>query len=141
MFAKLLLLFTLVPILELSLLIWLGQIIGLWTTITIVIITGLLGASLAKWQGFIIIKQVKNDLNLGKIPGDSLIDGLLILIAGALLLTPGITTDLLGIALLLPPTRSPFRNLIKKRFNRWMKKHTFSVNVAGAEKNDIIDIS
>ena len=96
MFLRLLLLFTVVPLVELFLLVKLGTVIGIGATILIVICTGVLGAWLARWQGLGVLRRLTEDVNQGRLPADALIDGLLILIAGAVLLTPGLITDALG---------------------------------------------
>ena len=105
MLARLLLLFVLVPLLELALLIKVGQHVGVWPTVGLVVLTGVLGASLAKQQGLLTLRQIERELEFGRIPAAQLVDGLIILIGGALLLTPGFLTDTLGLCLLLPPTR------------------------------------
>jgi len=116
MLFKLILLFTITPIIELAILIKLGQEIGLWPTLAIVISTGILGASLAKWQGWGVIRRMRSDLEIGRMPTQALFDGLLILVGGALLLTPGIITDLLGFSLLIPSTRRLVQAYLKRRF-------------------------
>ena len=118
MFLRLLLLFTVVPLVELYLLIRLGAVIGVVPTLALVIVTGALGASLARWQGLGVIGRISEDLAQGRLPTDALIDGLLILIAGALLLTPGMITDALGFFLLVPPGRSAVRKAIARRLER-----------------------
>ena len=118
MFLRLLLLFTVVPLVELYLLIRLGAVIGVVPTLALVIVTGALGASLARWQGLGVIGRISEDLAQGRLPTDALIDGLLILIAGALLLTPGMITDALGFFLLVPPGRSAVRKAIARRLAR-----------------------
>jgi UPF0716 protein FxsA len=102
---KLLLLFTLVPLIELWLLIEVGRIIGTWPTILIVASTGFAGVWLARSQGFITLFRIRADLEQGIVPGDKLLDGVCILLGGAFLLTPGLLTDLFGFSLLLPFSR------------------------------------
>jgi UPF0716 protein FxsA len=104
-FTRLLFLFVAVPLIELSLLIKLGKILGALNTILIVVLTGILGAAFARSQGAGIVSRIKNALSQGRIPGDELIQGLLIMAGGLMLITPGFITDLLGFALILPPTR------------------------------------
>lgn len=116
MFLRLLLLFTVVPLVELFLLVKLGTVIGIGPTVLIVITTGVLGAWLARWQGLGVLRRVSQDLNAGRLPADALIDGLLILIAGAVLLTPGLITDALGFGLLVPKSRTIVRRMIQARF-------------------------
>jgi len=116
MLLRLFLLFTLVPLIELSLLIEIGKRIDVWPTLALVIVTGVIGAALAKHEGLRTLNHIRTDLNAGHLPADRLVDALLILIAGALLVTPGILTDGIGFLLLLPPFRSLVREHLKKRF-------------------------
>ena len=128
MLIKLLLLFTLVPLVELYLLIRLGSLIGALATVVLVAVTGVIGATLAKSQGFKIINKIKDALARGKMPTDQLIEGLFILIGGAMLLTPGLLTDLTGLALIIPPSRIIFRKLIKKKFQHYISRKNFKYN-------------
>jgi UPF0716 protein FxsA len=111
-FLRLLLLFTLVPLVELYLLIEIGGAIGVAPTIAIVIVTGVIGAALARWQGLGVLRRLQDDLSAGRPPTDALIDGLLIFVAGAVLLTPGLITDALGFLLLVPAGRAAVRKLV-----------------------------
>jgi UPF0716 protein FxsA len=106
---RLLLLFTVVPLVELVLLIQLGRVVGLASTLALVLFTGVLGASLARWQGLATLRRVQAEMAEGRVPAAALVDGLLILVAGALLLTPGLLTDALGFLLLVPPSRAVVR--------------------------------
>ncbi|MEE8076472.1 MAG: FxsA family protein [Candidatus Binatia bacterium] len=108
-------LFTLVPLLELYLLIRLGAYIGAVDTIAIVIGTGVAGGLLAKSQGLAVLDRMRAELNKGRLPAESLFDGLLILIAGAMLITPGLLTDGLGLLLLIPWSRQAFKSWLKKK--------------------------
>jgi len=128
MFMKLLLLFTIVPAVELALLIEIGQRVGLLATIILVASTGIIGASLARSQGYIVIKKIKSNTNEGKMPTDDLIGGLLILVGGALLLTPGLLTDITGFSLILPGTRHFYTGIIKNRFTNYFDKNGFNIN-------------
>ena len=118
MFLRLLLLFTLVPLIELFLLVKLGTVIGIGATVLIVISTGVLGAWLARRQGLGVLRRLSEDLNEGRLPGDTLIDGLLILVAGVLLLTPGLITDTIGFLLLVPQGRTVVRRIVAARFEK-----------------------
>jgi UPF0716 protein FxsA len=131
MFLRLLLLFTLVPLVELFLLVKLGTVIGIAPTVLIVICTGVLGAWLARWQGLGVLRRISDDLAAGRLPGDALIDGLLIFIAGAVLLTPGLITDALGFFLLVPPGRA----VVRRSVAAWLKQRTVTSdpNVIDAE--------
>jgi UPF0716 protein FxsA len=116
-FAKLLILFVIVPVTELYILIEVGKKIGSLTTIGIIILTGIIGAYLVKGQGFMILKKIQNDLNEGVIPGDSLIQGAIILAGGIFLLTPGFATDIIGFIFLIPISR----RVVKKYLLKWLK--------------------
>jgi UPF0716 protein FxsA len=116
MFYRLLLLFTIVPFVELIVLIEVGKQIGTMTTLMIIILTGILGASLARVQGFLVLSRIRDDLSMGKIPTDALLDGLLILIGAVVLLTPGFITDIIGFLLLIPVTRAALREPLRNYF-------------------------
>ena len=114
MFVRLLILFTVVPLIELALLIKLGNLIGLWPTISIVIVTGVLGAALARNQGMRTVGAIRAELAQGRAPTESLLNGLLILVGGVVLLTPGLLTDLLGFS----PSYSLNQKLVQKRTSK-----------------------
>ncbi len=114
MLIKLILLFTIVPFIELTLLIEIGSHIGTLNTIMIVIITGIIGAFMARMAGFTVLMKIQNNLREGIFPKDELFDGVLILISGAFLITPGLLTDALGFFLLIP-----FGRYVVKR---WLKE-------------------
>ena len=118
MFLRLLLLFTVVPLVELFLLVKLGTVVGVGPTVGLVIFTGVLGAWLARQQGLGVLRRLRADLEAGRLPAGALIDGLLILVAGAVLLTPGLLTDALGFVLLVPPSRAAVRRIVVARFSR-----------------------
>ncbi len=120
--AKLMLLFTLVPLLDLMLLLLLSQHIGLQLTVGLVLTTALTGALLGKLQGLSAWRRIKADLASGAMPGDSLLDGLAVLMASVLLVTPGTITDITGFLLLIPYTRAPLRRFARRRFEKWLAK-------------------
>ena len=105
MFSRLFLLFALVPLAELWLLMELAKRTNWWTTIGVVLSTGVLGISIVRWQGVNTWREIQRQLASGKSPSRSIVSGVLILVAGALLLTPGLLTDTLGFLLLIPPVR------------------------------------
>jgi UPF0716 protein FxsA len=121
MFWKILALFTVVPIVELYLLIKIGGQIGALATVGIVIGTGVAGAALARQQGARVWHQMQQEMEAGRFPADRLIDALLLLVAGALLITPGLLTDLSGLLVLIPVTRKPIREWVKRRLARMMQ--------------------
>ena len=110
MFFKLLLLFTVVPAIELYLLIWLGQHIGAGLTVLIIIATGAIGAALAKREGLGVLRSIQEETLRGVPPGDRLIEGVLVLVGGVLLITPGVLSDLTGIF----PSRGEARRTVKE---------------------------
>ncbi len=129
MFARLLILFTVVPLIELALLIKLGNRIGLWPTIFIVIATGVLGAALARSQGTQVIGAIRAEVAEGRPPTESLINGLLVLVGGVVLLTPGLLTDLLGFSLLIPFTRNWFKKKLQSRLRKYAERSSGSATI------------
>ena len=104
-FQLLLVLFITVPLLEIYLLIQVGSVIGAPLTIVLVVVTAVVGASLVRSQGLSTLQRVQTTLAHDELPAGPLLEGALILLAGALLLTPGFITDAVGFACLLPPSR------------------------------------
>ena len=121
MLLKLFLAFTLVPVIELYLLIKVGAVIGSFNTVLIVIITGFIGASLARMQGLQTMTRVQKSLQQGIMPAEDLIDALIILVAGIVLLTPGFITDGTGLFLLFPATRYHFKRWLRRKLDQWVK--------------------
>lgn len=115
MFALLLIAFIVVPIVELALIIWVGGEIGALNTIAVLLAISIGGAWLVKREGLGVVRRFRAQLDLGKIPGKEMADGVLIVVAGALLLTPGFISDILGILLLLPPVRAAVRAVALKK--------------------------
>ncbi len=110
MFPFLLLLFFLVPLVEIYLLIEIGGVIGVGWTIFSVVFTAVLGAFLVRTQGFSTVQRIRTQLDQGQLPAMEMFEGLFLLVAGALLLTPGFFTDAVGFIFLTPPLR---RSIIK----------------------------
>ena len=113
---SILLLFIGVPIIELALLIELGRNIGFWWTITIVILTAIIGTAVLQRQGLQTFARINQELNSGKPPIMPVVEGMFLLVAGAFLLTPGILTDSFGFLLLIPPVRQIIAKWCLKRF-------------------------
>lgn len=130
MFAKLLLLFILVPVAELAIFITLGEKIGLFATLGIIILTAFIGAYLTKSQGLKALNNYQQALAQGKLPHEEVMDGLMILIAGAVLLTPGFLTDAIGFSLLIPPFRKVVKAIIKDRLKGRVEVVSQNVNAA-----------
>ena len=115
---RLLLLFTVLPFIELYLLIQIGKSFGAWWTIGLVLFTGIVGARLAWYEGLGIYDRIQRELQSGKIPTTSMLEGLVVLICGFLLITPGIITDTASLVLLLPFIRRPFVRYLQKRYSK-----------------------
>ena len=122
MLTKLLLLFILVPAVELFLLIEIGQLIGAVPTVALIAFTGILGAFLARRQGVQVLARVRTELQSGQLPASSIFDGVIILIAGAFLMTPGVLTDILGFLCLAPATRRIIKREVWTRLQRAMQE-------------------
>ena len=116
---KLLILFVVVPAVELALLVEIGSRIGTAETFLLILATGALGASLARHQGLRVLRQLEQEMRTGQMPGATLIDGAMVIVAGALLVTPGILTDLFGFFCLVPATRRPLRAMLQG----WLAQH------------------
>lgn len=116
MFGRLFLLFTLGPLIELALLLYFADTFGWRATLVTVVATGLLGAWLVRREGWRAWERIQRDLNEGRMPTNSMIDGLMIFAGGVLLITPGVLSDLLGLALVFPPTRALIRRYVRRRF-------------------------
>ncbi len=122
---KLFLLFAIVPALELYLLIKVGGRIGAFNTIGLVIITAAVGAYMVKLEGLNVMLRFQQHMREGLFPADEIFDGALLLVAGALLVTPGLLTDLVGFLVVIPPTRAIIKKIIEKK----LKKSNFVINV------------
>ena len=106
---RLILLFVILPLVELMILLKLADLItGLWTFV-LVVVTGIIGASLARRQGWSVLRRIQEETQRGQMPTTSLVDALMIFVAGALLITPGILTDVFGFSLLIPACRAFYR--------------------------------
>ncbi|MCA1944133.1 MAG: FxsA family protein [Desulfovibrio sp.] len=118
MLFKLFLAFTLIPVLELYLLVKVGSSIGALTTVAIVIFSGIAGAWLARREGMNVVLRIREQLNRGVMPAGELMDAACVLVAALLLVTPGFITDILGLALLVPAARA----LLKVQLIRWFER-------------------
>jgi UPF0716 protein FxsA len=116
----LVLLFIVVPIAELAVIIQVGEAIGIWWTIALLIADSLLGALLMRSQGRAAWRRFNEAMQAGRVPAREVLDGILVIFGGALLLTPGFITDIGGLFLLLPPTRALVRALLVRRLGRRM---------------------
>lgn len=124
---KIFLAFTLIPLVEVALLIKIGQNFGALPTILLVIITGGTGVFLAKNQGLFVLGSIQHNLQQGIVPGDALIEGLLVFAGSILLVTPGLLTDLFGFFLLVPVSRIIVRNYLKYKFKEMIDNGKINV--------------
>ncbi len=113
---QLVLLLIIWPIAEIYLLVQIGRAAGALTALAIVILAGVAGAALAKHEGFKTYQRIRSELAAGRVPSDDVVDALIILAAGVLLILPGLISDVIAIALLIPPIRRRFREHLKRRF-------------------------
>ena len=126
-FSVLLAAFILMPLLELAVLLRVHDTVGLTATLAIVIVTGVLGAALARFQGVMVVRAIRLDLSEGRMPAPRLMDGLMILVAGALLITPGLITDTLGFLLLVPAVRRAIRGRLRRRLEQKLRDGSVTV--------------
>jgi len=141
---KLLLLFIVVPAVELMLLLQLGGYLGALPTFGLVVTTGIVGAYLARRQGVSVLTKAQNQMRAGEVPAGSIADGVMIVIAGALLMTPGILTDALGFSLLVPRFRATVKGVLRERFRKAVDEQRLHVNFSSTEPDlrsgPVIDI-
>ena len=121
MILLLLLLFTVVPVLELAVLIKVGTQLGVLNTILLTVGISVIGAWLARFQGFLVLRKVQANLQQGILPTEEMYDGVLILFGGLLLLTPGFISDTFGLILLFPVTRSFMKYFLRKKIETMLQ--------------------
>ncbi len=134
---KLLLLFIVVPAVELALLIQVGVRIGTVNTLALIVLTGIVGASLARWQGLGVLRRMQQETAAGRLPTGSIFDGVIILIAGALLITPGILTDAVGFACLVPGTRALMKSYLRRRIEHAVRAGRVHVSTMSGQPPDM----
>ncbi len=132
MLSRLLLLFIIVPAVELILLIQMGQWIGTLPTVGLIVVTGIVGAYLTRQQGLQVVRRVQQEVQNGQMPGEALLEGAMILVAGAVLMTPGVLTDALGLLLLIPQSRKLFRGVAWRQIQRMMANGQIRVGGFGS---------
>ena len=142
---RLFLLFTVVPLVELYLLIAIGRVLGPVPTIALVLVTGALGAWFARLEGAKVIRSWQEAVARQELPKDGVIDGFLIFIGGVMLITPGILTDIAGLSMVMPPTRRMIAHRVRRWFERQIATGRVQVyatgyNGAGSGRPDVIDI-
>jgi len=130
--AALVLLFIVIPIAELYVILKVGDLIGILPTIALLIADSLFGAWLMRSQGRAVWQRFQGTMQAGRIPHREVFDGVLVIFGGAFLITPGFITDIVGVLLLLPPTRSLFRRWLVRRGGRM-----FGISVATGRRGDV----
>jgi UPF0716 protein FxsA len=121
MLFKLALLFIGLPLVELAVLVWIGSTIGFWPTMALVLLTGIAGALLARLAGVQVLMQVRQEVAAGRMPVGHMLDGVLVLVGGVVLLTPGLISDIFGFALLIPASRGFFKRLLQARIRKMVE--------------------
>ena len=130
--AALVLLFIVIPIAELYVILKVGDLIGILPTIALLIADSLFGAWLMRSQGRVVWQRFQGTMQAGRIPHREVFDGVLVIFGGAFLITPGFITDIVGVLLLLPPTRSLFRRWLVRRGGRM-----FGISVATGRRGGV----
>lgn len=110
------LLFIIVPIIEITLLIQVGSLIGAWYTVGLVLLSAFIGVNMLRRQSLSTLSRAQNRLNSGELPGQEMAEGIVIAVGGALLVTPGFVTDVIGFSCLIPATRKAFVKAVSSRF-------------------------
>ena len=121
MFFYLFLFFSIIPVMEIAILIKVGSFVGVTETIAVILLTAVIGAFLVRKEGLTVMYKLRQKISEGVMPAEEILDGVMILIAGALLLTPGLVTDFVGFALVIPPSR----RFIKKALKWYIEKKFF----------------
>lgn len=135
MFLRLFLFFTLLPLIEIFILLKVGAVIGFLNTVLLVILTATLGAFLARKEGIATWTRIRQQMAMGVLPTEDLLDGLMIFIAGVVLITPGLLTDLFGFSLLIPVTR----RFLKNRVRDFLQRRLQSGNISVGRWRDVSD--
>ncbi len=126
---KVLTLFIVLPVVELAILIETGRRIGALATLALIVATGALGACLARSQGLAVLRQMRTETEAGRLPAEPLVDGVIILLAGAVLLTPGILTDIVGFVCLVPAFRRFLKAMLWRKLKRLVKQNQFQASM------------
>jgi len=136
--AKLFLFFLIVPLVEIYFLIEVGDVIGAGFTVFMVVLTALIGAALVRYQGFTTLARAQAEMLNSRMPALEVVEGALILLAGALLFIPGFVTDTLGFLLLIPPLRQVMvLRFLKKRVMRTPEARIYDAEARDADERII----
>ena len=130
MFFKLFLIFALIPVIELALLIKVGSLIGALNTIIIVILTAMIGAYLVRLEGLGVMYRIQKNMQEGIFPAEELINGAMILVAGAMLLTPGFFTDIIGFLMVFPVSREFIKKIARRHIKKQMNSNEIEIDIS-----------
>jgi UPF0716 protein FxsA len=141
MFARLFILFTTVSLLEIFVLVKVGGVLGAWPTIALVIVTALVGSALVRSQGLQLVAELQKRMAKGEMPGQQLVEGIMLILTGMLLVTPGFVTDFCGLLLLQPTIRSAIAKTIlaNVKFSNATMGAGFTQHHSGFSKNSLDD--
>ena len=117
------------PMAELALLLKVNEVFHFWPTFLLVISTGVVGSLLVKWQGIGILRKIQREMDIGNIPAPQMMDGVMILVAGAFLITPGLITDTAGFLLLIPFVREQIRFWLRKKLEEKVRNGQIQINI------------
>ena len=132
MLGRLFLLFALILFVEIFVLVQLGGLMGIWPTIALVVITGMVGARLARREGRKALASYQAAITKGELPEEGIVSGLMILAGGVLLITPGVITDVFGLALMIPPVRRAAARVVKERMQKRIASGSIQMTDIGA---------
>jgi UPF0716 protein FxsA len=134
--------FVLFPLIEIAVLVFVGQQIGALNTIGVLVLVSLVGAWLARHEGFFVLRRIREQIDAGRVPADELLDGALVLAGGMLLLLPGFVSDAIGLLVLFPPTRAFLRRLVRRRMAIFTvaRVDQWSVRRDREPPDDVIDV-
>ena len=122
MFPKLLVIFIVLPLLELYVILEVGSVFGPIPTVLLVVLTAVAGAFFTKLEGLRTLHRMQQQIMVGQMPAEELVDSVLICVAGVLLLTPGFLTDAFGLGILIPPTRFLFKRWLRVKFDQYVHR-------------------
>ncbi|MEK4178202.1 FxsA family protein [Aeribacillus sp. FSL K6-1121] len=123
----LLIFFIVAPACEIGVLLLSGKTIGVLPTVLLIILTGFVGAYLAKKQGIQAVRNLQKEIQYGRIPSNAILDAMAILVGGIMLLTPGFISDIVGLFLLFPITRNWVKPFLIQFIKKWIDKHTIHI--------------
>lgn len=117
------------PIIELVLLIKVHGAVGFWPTLLLVVLTGTIGASMVRRQGIALLFKIRREMQQGHMPAPQMVDGIMLLFAGAFLITPGLITDTVGFSLLIPAFRRAIRKGLRKKLEEKVRNGNVQIHI------------